>query len=200
MNWLWVSLLLIHPTVSFSEICKTDFESELGPEQTLRERVQSAVYGLIQTQPPLYDQWSADRGCCIALSHQLYLALKKLGFPVRRYVSEYFMQHRVDAYVVKGTVFHFYLSVPDQSGDPSRELIIDPTYLQIFKPVKPVGLPAVFVGTRAELAQLYRKYSKLLSDHLLTGDPWGQDASRLSTNFYGFGPHSRRQEDYASLD
>ena len=104
------------------------------------------------------DKWSCDMGGCIPFSGQLQFALQSRGYKTDRIKVEGFYN---DHPHLPSYSYHFFLRVLDQNS--GKEIIIDPTYKQFF--YKLDQEPSVFVGTRKQLENLFRR--NIRSVHLM---------------------------------
>jgi hypothetical protein len=127
-----------------------------------------------ELNPGFRDKWSCDSQGCMVFSSQLHYILRTNHFPTEKVVARSITgQH---AFLVDRT-------------NHENEILIDPTYKQFFRK-NAVNEPDIFIGTRAQLIQLFQKYRKDLIPRTLEEINQELDAAEYAEYQYGFGRYT----------
>lgn len=117
---------------------------------------------------------------CITSSARMLDVLRQEGIPAQRFMVAQKLAIARSAGAIQILDVHYFVVVP--ADVPERELIIDGTYLQFFKQGAATDLPELFVGTRAQLKDIFLRRSAELARHAPALEP-----AALVEQLYGFG-------------
>lgn len=150
---------------------------------------------IIARYKPTLGSWYCDTGNCIPQTEQIYLALNHAQPGWWRMVWAQRLEPTVQIQgkpvrIING---HQFLVKADTAGTP-EEVIVDPTIRQFFSAIGGRRIPGIFVGTRIELIELFRRNSQSLRVQPIgeNAPTRGADPDELVDIFYGLS-HGREE-------
>lgn len=131
--------------------------------------------------------WSTAEALCDVYSIKLMEALQAHGLDARLTQMDGNTSIRTTDGKLAFGKSHYYLT----QGSGSREVIVDPTIRQFFRGA-PATVPAVFIGTEADLKRLFREHADLLQMTVDSDPLTGRyEPDSFADLTHGFGRHAK---------
>ncbi len=145
----------LYYAISEKELTPTHIRELPDNAQDATRLLHSTVDRLKDSAGKLPAKYFNDEGNCIACSATMQRELIKDGFTVKRWEVSHGRPLTVRGKETHNFTYHYFLTL--HGSKEREEIVIDPTYLQFLKADKRKNHPPVFIGTRAELVDFFKK-------------------------------------------